>query len=104
MATTKSEDKATKPKAMPASASAKPTPEATPSELPPTPKAPAETLDLLEPKKKVKRREADGGAPKSVLSPIQKIQARPPLKAAVVVEPPPEPPKPKDAPAEVASE
>jgi translation initiation factor IF-2 len=103
MATTKSEDKAPKPKAPPVSAGAKPMPEA-PSELPPAPKAPAETLDLLEPKKKVKRREADGGAPKSVLSPIQKIQARPPLKAAVVVEPPPEPPKPKDAPAEVASE
>ena len=105
MATTKSEDKVTKPKAPPASASAKkPVPEGTPSELPPTPKAPAETLDLLEPKKKVKRREAEGGAPKSVLSPIQKIRARPPVKSAVVVEQPPEPSQPKDAPVEVVAE
>ena len=103
MATTKSEDKVTKPKAPPVSASAKkPMPEETPSEmLPPAPKAPAETLDLLEPKKKVKRREADG--PKSVLPPIQKIQARPPTKSAVVVQPPPEPVQPKDAPVEVAT-
>ncbi len=102
MATTKSEDKVTKPKAPPVSASAKkPMPEETPSELlPPAPKAPAETLDLLEPKKKVKRREADG--PKSVLPPIQKIQARPPAKSAVVVQPPPEPVQPKDAPVEAA--
>ena len=100
MATTKSEDKVTKPKAPPASASAKPLPEGTPSELPPTPKAPAETLDLLEPKKKVKRKEADGVAPKSVLSPIQKIQARRSVKGAVVVEQPPEPSQPKEAPVE----
>ncbi len=104
MATTKSEDKATKPKAMPASASAKPMPEATTSELPPAPKAPAETLDLLEPKKKVKRREADGGTPKPVRAPIQKIQARLPLKSAVVVEQPPEPPQPKEAPVEATAE
>jgi translation initiation factor IF-2 len=103
MATTKSEDKVTKPKAPPVSASAKkPMPEETPSELlPPAPKAPAETLDLLEPKKKVKRREADG--PKSVRPPIQKIQARPPAKSAVVVQPPPEPVQPKDAPVEAAT-
>ena len=75
-------------------------PEGTPSELPPTPKAPAETLDLLEPKKKVKRKEADGVAPKSVLSPIQKIQARRSVKGAVVVEQPPEPSQPKEAPVE----
>ena len=104
MATTKSEDKVTKPKAPPVSAGAKPMPETTPSELPATPKAPAKTLDLLEPKKKVKRRETDGGAPKSVLSPIQKIQARPPLKSVVVVEQPPEPTQPKDAPVEAATE
>jgi translation initiation factor IF-2 len=103
MATTRSEDKVTKPKAPPVSASAKkPMPEETPSELlPPAPKAPAETLDLLEPKKKVKRREADG--PKSVLPPIQKIQARPPTKSAVVVQPPPEPVQPKDAQVEAAT-
>jgi translation initiation factor IF-2 len=104
MATTKSEDKATKPKVMPASVSAKPMPEATPSELPPTPKAPAETLDLLEPKKKVKRREAEGGTPKPVRAPIQKIQARLPLKSAVVVEQPSEPPQPKEAPVEATAE
>ena len=75
-------------------------PEGTPSELPPTPKAPAETLDLLEPKKKVKRKEPDGVAPKSVLSPIQKIQARRSVKGAVVVEQPPEPSQPKEAPVE----
>jgi translation initiation factor IF-2 len=103
MATTKSEDKVTKPKAPPVSAGAKkPMPEETPSELPPAPKAPAETLDLLEPKKKVKRREADG--PKSVLPPIQKIHAKPPAKSAVAVQPPPEPVQPKEAPVEAPSE
>jgi translation initiation factor IF-2 len=92
MATTKSEDKVTKSKAPPASASAKkPVPEGTPSEQAPVPKAPAETLDLLEPKKKVKRRDAEGGAPKPVLPPIQKIHARPPVKSEVVVEQPPVP-------------
>ncbi len=79
-------------------------PEATASELPPTPKAPAETLDLLEPKKKVKRREAEGVASKSVPAPIQKIHARPSVKSAVVVEQPPEPSQPKDAPVEVGTE
>ena len=105
MATTKSEDKVTKPKTPPASASAKkPVPEETPSELPPATKAPAETLDLLEPKKKVKRKEADGGAPKPVLPPIQKIQARPPVKSAVVVEKAPEPVQLKEAPVEGVTE
>jgi uncharacterized membrane protein len=81
MATTKSEDKATKSKAPPVSAAAKnPAVEEVPTELPPAPKTPAETLDLLEPKKKVKRRETDGGTSKPVLPPIQKIQARPPEK------------------------
>ncbi|HEY5707237.1 MAG TPA: translation initiation factor IF-2 [Terrimicrobiaceae bacterium] len=100
---TKSEDKVTKLKAAPISAGAKkPVPEGTPSELAPVPKAPTETLDLLEPKKKVRRREADG--PKSVPSPIQKIQARPPAKSAVVVQEPPEPVQPKEAPAQPVSE
>lgn len=106
MATTKSEDKVTKPKISPISAGAKnPTVEETPSDVPPpAPKAPTETLDLLEPKKKVKRREADGGAPKPVLPPIQKIQARPPTKVAVVVEKAPEPMEPKEAPVETPAE
>jgi translation initiation factor IF-2 len=96
MATTKSEDKVTKSKAPPASASAKkPVPEGTPSEQPSAPKAPAETLDLLEPKKKVKRRDAEGGAPKPVLPPIQKIHARPPVKSEVAVEQPPAPAAPE---------
>ena len=103
MATTRSEDKATKPKA-PLSAAAKtPATEEAPSD-PPAPKAPAETLDLLEPKKKVKRRETDGSAPKSVLPPIQKIQARPPAKPVAVVEKEPEPVPPKEAPVEPAAE
>ena len=106
MATTKSEDKATKPKISPISAGAKnPTVEEAGSEVPPpAPKAPAETLDLLEPKKKVKRREADGSAPKPVLAPIQKIQARPPAKVAVVVEKAPEPVEPKEVPVEAPAE
>jgi translation initiation factor IF-2 len=105
MATTKSEDKVTKPKTPPASASAKkPVSEEAPSELPPATKAPAETLDLLEPKKKVKRKEADGGAPKPVLPPIQKIQARPPIKSAVVVEKAPELVQLKEAPVEGVTE
>ena len=106
MATTKSEDKATKPEISPISAGAKnPTVEEARSEVPPpAPKAPAETLDLLEPKKKVKRREADGGAPKPVLPPIQKIQARPPAKVAVVVEKAAEPVEPKEAPVETPAE
>ena len=95
MATTKSEDKVTKSKAPPASAGAKkPVPEGTPSDQPPVPKAPAETLDLLEPKKKVKRRDVEGGAPKPVLPPIQKIHARPPVKSEAVVEQPPPAPEP----------
>ncbi len=106
MATTKSEDKAPKPKAPPVSAAAKkPAVEEAPAELPPAPKTPAETLDLLEPKKKVKRREADGSASKPVLPPIQKIQARPPAKPTPVVQKEPEPVPPKEAPsAEPAAE
>jgi translation initiation factor IF-2 len=97
MATTKSEDKATKPKAPPASIAAKnPAAEEAPAE--PAPKTPAETLDLLEPKKKVKRREADGSASKPVLSPIQKIQARSPAKPTAAVQQEPEPVPPKEAP------
>jgi translation initiation factor IF-2 len=104
MATTKSEDKTAKRKAPPISAGAKnPLVEEPHSELPPAPKAPAETLDLLEPKKKVKRREAEGGAPKSVLPPIQKIQARAPAKP-VVVEKAPEPAPPKEVPVEPPAE
>jgi translation initiation factor IF-2 len=99
MATTKSEDKAPKPKAPPVSATAKnPAVEEAPAELPPAPKTPAETLDLLEPKKKVKRRETDGSASKPVLPPIQKIQARPPAKPTSVVQKEPEPVPPKEAP------
>ncbi|MFZ4683743.1 MAG: translation initiation factor IF-2, partial [Terrimicrobiaceae bacterium] len=52
-----------------------------PPEEPVAPKAPVETVDLLEPKKKVKRKEGDAGAGKSP-APIQKIQANPPPKAA----------------------
>ena len=97
MATTKSEDKATKSKAPPVSAAAKnPAVEEAPTELPPAPKTPAETLDLLEPKKKVKRRETDGSASKPVLPPIQKIQARPPAKPTSVVQQEPEPVPPKE--------
>ena len=92
MATTKSEDKATKPKAPPVSAAAKnPAVEEAPTEVPAAPKTPAETLDLLEPKKKVKRRENGWGASKPVLPPIQKIQARPPAKPPSVVQKEPEP-------------
>ena len=62
MATTKSEDKVTKSKAPQAISGAKKgAPEEAHPEVPPPPKAPTETLDLLEPKKKVKRRDADGG-------------------------------------------
>jgi translation initiation factor IF-2 len=106
MATTKSEDKATKPKAPPVSATAKnPAVEEAPAELPPAPKTPAETLDLLEPKKKVKRRDADGSPSKPVLPPIQKIQARPSAKPTAAVQKEPEPvPPPKEAPAEPAAE
>ncbi len=97
MATTKSADKATKSKAPSVSAAAKnPAVEEAPTELPPAPKTPAETLDLLEPKKKVKRRETDGGASKPVLPPIQKIQARPPAKPTPVVQQEPEPVPPKE--------
>ena len=91
MATTKSEDKATKPKTPVSPAAKNPPVEEAPAELPPAPKAPAETLDLLEPKKKVKRRDADGGGSKPVLPPIQKIQARPAAKPAPVVQKEPEP-------------
>jgi translation initiation factor IF-2 len=105
MATTKSEDKATKSKAPPVSAAAKnPTVEETPAEPPPAPKTPAETLDLLEPKKKVKRRAADGTAPKPVLPPIQKIQARPPAKPSSVVQKEPEPVPAKEVPVEPTAE
>src|SRR6476660_8248910 len=91
MATTKSEDKATKPKTPVSSAAKNPPVEEAPAELPPAPKAPAETLDLLEPKKKVKRRDADSGGSKPVLPPIQKIRARPAAKPAPVVQKEPEP-------------
>jgi translation initiation factor IF-2 len=106
MATTRSEDKATKPKAPPVSAAAKNPPvEETPAELPPAPKTPAETLDLLEPKKKVKRRQAEGSASKPVLPPIQKIQARPAAKPTSAVQKEPEPmPPPTEVPTEPAAE
>src|SRR5262245_15652444 len=101
MATTRSEDKVKKPKISPISAGPKtPAVEETAPEAPPPPKAPAETLDLLEPKKKVKRRDADGGVSKPVLPPIQKIQARTTAKPVVVVEKEPEPAPPKEVPAE----
>lgn len=104
MATTKSEDKVTKPKAPSPAGAKKPKLEEAHTEVPPVAKAPAETLDLLEPKKKVKRRDAVGSTPKSVVAPIQKIQARSAIKAAVVVEKAPEPPPPpKEAPAESAA-
>ena len=105
MATTKSEDKATKPKAPPASSAAKtPAAEEAPAQLPPAPKTPAETLDLLEPKKKVKRRDADGSATKPVLPPIQKIQAKSPAKPPSAVQQEPEPEPPKEAPIEPTAE
>jgi translation initiation factor IF-2 len=105
MATTRSEDKVTKPKTSPASASAKkPGTEERPQELAPAPKVPAETLDLLEPKKKVKRKEAEGGATKPAIAPIQRIQARPPAKSSVAVQQPPEPVPPIEAPVEAVTE
>ena len=104
MATTKSEDKATKPKTPVSPAAKNPPVEEAPAELPPAPKAPTETLDLLEPKKKVKRRDADGGGSKPVLPPIQKIQARPAPKPAPVVQKEPEPVSAKEAPAEPPAE
>ena len=106
MATAKSEDKATKSKAPPVTAAGKnPPAEEAAAELPPAAKTPAETLDLLEPKKKVKRRETDGGASKPVLPPIQKIQARPPAKPASAVQKEPEPaPPPTEPPTEPAAE
>ncbi len=48
---------------------------------PAVPKAPVETVDLLEPKKRVKRKEGEVGG--NSPAPIQKIQANPPLKGAV---------------------
>jgi translation initiation factor IF-2 len=105
MATTRSEDKVTKAKTPSDSASTKqPAPEERPSELASAPKAPAETLDLLEPKKKVKRKEAEGGAAKPTIAPIQRIHGRPPAKGAVVVQPAPEPVQQKEAPAEAPPE
>ncbi|HET9524112.1 MAG TPA: translation initiation factor IF-2 [Terrimicrobiaceae bacterium] len=105
MATTRSEDKVTKPKAPPASASTKkPAAEERPPELAPAPKVPAETLDLLEPKKKVKRKETEGGASKPAIAPIQRIQARPPAKSPVVVQQPPEPVPPAEPPVEAVPE
>jgi translation initiation factor IF-2 len=100
MATTRSEDKVKKPKLAPITAGPKaPAVEETPAESPPAPKAPAETLDLLEPKKKVKRRDTEGAA-KPALPPIQKIQARPPAKPVAVVEKEPEPVAPQEVPVE----
>ncbi|MGB9276098.1 MAG: translation initiation factor IF-2 [Terrimicrobiaceae bacterium] len=105
MATTRSEDKVTKPKTPVASATTKkPAAEERPQELAPAPKVPAETLDLLEPKKKVKRKEAEGGASKPAIAPIQRIQARPPAKSAAVVQPPPEPVAPAEPPVEAVPE
>ena len=105
MATTRSEDKVTKPKTPAASATTKkPAAEERPPEVAPAPKVPAETLDLLEPKKKVKRKEAEGGASKPAIAPIQRIQARPPAKSAVVVQPPPEPAAPIEPPVEAVPE
>ena len=103
MASTKSEDKATKAKAPPSSSSAKkPVTEETPTEVESTPKVPAETLDLLEPKKKVKRRDSEGTAPKPIIPLIQKIHGRSPAKSPPIVEPPaPVPPTPD--PVEVAA-
>jgi translation initiation factor IF-2 len=104
MATTKSEDKATKPKTPVSPAAKNPPVEEAPAELPPAPKAPAETLDLLEPKKKVKRRDADSGGSKPVLPPIQKIQARPAAKPAPVVQKEPEPVPATETPVEPPAE
>ena len=105
MATTRSEDKVTKPKTPAASATTKkPAAEERPPEVAPAPKVPAETLDLLEPKKKVKRKEAEGGPSKPAIAPIQRIQARPPAKSAVVVQPPPEPAAPIEPPVEAVPE
>ncbi|HEU4679039.1 MAG TPA: translation initiation factor IF-2, partial [Terrimicrobiaceae bacterium] len=105
MATTRSEDKVKKTKLPPITAGPKAPVEPVPPEPPPAPKAPTETLDLLEPKKKVKRRDTEGGASKPVLPPIQKIQARPPIKPIVVEKAPPaEPVEPKETPVEPAVE
>ncbi len=105
MATTRSEDKVKKTKLPPITAGPKPPVEAGQSEPPLAPKAPTETLDLLEPKKKVKRRDPEGGVSKPVLPPIQKIQARPPVKPIVVEKAPPaEPVEPKETLVEPAVE
>lgn len=87
----KSEDKSAKLKKTAASASAaakKPARSDKPAdEAPPAPKAPVETVDLLEPKKKVRRKEGEG--PRPLLNPILKIEANPaPRKQPEPVAPP----------------
>ena len=80
----KSETKSAKPKKAVVSGIAritKPDLSEKPPEEPVVPKAPVETVDLLEPKKKVKRKDGESGAGKSPV-PLQKIQANPPPKAA----------------------
>jgi translation initiation factor IF-2 len=106
MATTRSEDKPTKPKAPPAPASTKkPAPEENASDLPAEPKAPAETLDLLEPKKKVRRKDTEGAPPKPAIPLIQKIHGKPSVKSAPVTEQPPPPVQPSPpTPVEPAAE
>ena len=104
MASTKSEDKATKPKTSPVSSSAKkPVSEEKPSEVESAPKVPAETLDLLEPKKKIKRKDPEGTATKPIIPLIQKIHGRSPVKSPPIVEQPPAPLPPDPAPVEVAA-
>jgi len=79
---------------------AKPAPAETP-EAPVVPKAPVETVDLLEPKKKVKRKEGEAGAPKA----IQKILANPEIAPPVAAKPVPAPvPEPVEQPAAVVEE
>ncbi len=108
----KTEDKSAKlkkPAAGSAAAAKKPVRSDAPAadEAPAAPKAPVETVDLLEPKKKVRRK--DGDAPKSLLNPILKIEANPapkkPEPAPAPVEPVAEvPQQAADAPVEAVTE
>ena len=99
----KTDDKSAKlkkPAAAPAAAK-KPARAEKAEEAPAAPKAPVETVDLLEPKKKVRRKDGEA-APKGVL-PILKIQATPPPRPAKV-EPVAEVPAPVAEPEVEASE
>ena len=106
MATTKSEDKTSKTRKSAAATSRKPVraekPAEAPAAAPPAPaKAPAEALDLLEPKKRVKRGE---GQPVKAVRAIQKIQAKVDAPPESAVAPPPPSPETEPPPAAAESE